>query len=203
PNTGGMGCYSPASIVTSEIEAQVMETIIGPTVTEMNRRGTPFRGVLYAGLMITATGPKLIEFNVRFGDPECQVMMTRLRSDLVPALLATRDKELHHIALRWHDKAALTVVMATQGYPASYPKDTPINDLDAAEADESITLFHAGTRRDGDQWLSTGGRVLGVTALGETIAQAQTSAYRSVDRLDWPRGFCRRDIGWREIAREG
>jgi phosphoribosylamine--glycine ligase len=151
--------------------------------------------------MMTPAGPKLLEFNVRFGDPECQVMMARLMSDLMPALMATRSSELHHTSLRWWPKAALSVVMATEGYPASHPKDTPINGLEAADAMKDVTVFHAGTRRDGEQWLSTGGRVLGVTALGETIEDAQTRAYEAVDAIDWPQGFCRRDIGWRAVGR--
>jgi len=201
PNTGGMGCYSPAPVVTPEVEAAVMATIIRPTITRMAQMGCPFKGVLYAGLMITAQGPKLIEYNVRFGDPECQVMMTRLMSDLVPALLATRDGTLGHVDLRWWPKAAVSVVMATKGYPGSYPKDTPIGGLDAAGALDDVTVFHAGTRREGDRLLSTGGRVLGVTALGDTIAAAQVQAYRAVDAIDWPDGFCRRDIAWRALRR--
>ena len=201
PNTGGMGCYSPTPIVTDAVEETILETIIRPSVAEMARRGCPFRGVLFAGLMMTPAGPKLLEFNVRFGDPECQVMMARLMSDLMPALMATRSSELHHTSLRWWPKAALSVVMATEGYPASYPKDTPIHGLEAADAMEDVTVFHAGTRRDGDQWLSTGGRVLGVTALGETIEDAQTRAYEAVDAIDWPQGFCRRDIGWRAVGK--
>ncbi len=201
PNTGGMGCYSPTPIVTDAVEETILETIIRPSVAEMARRGCPFRGVLFAGLMMTPAGPKLLEFNVRFGDPECQVMMARLMSDLMPALMATRSSELHHTSLRWWPKAALSVVMATEGYPASYPKDTPIHGLEAADAMEDVTVFHASTRRDGDQWLSTGGRVLGVTALGETIEDAQTRAYEAVDAIDWPQGFCRRDIGWRAVGK--
>ncbi len=201
PNTGGMGCYSPTPIVTDAVEESILETIIRPSVAEMARRGCTFRGVLFAGLMMTPSGAKLLEFNVRFGDPECQVMMARLMSDLLPALMATRSGELHHTSLRWWPKAALSVVMATEGYPASYPKDTPMSGLEAADAMEDVTVFHAGTRRDGDQWLSTGGRVLGVTALGETIEDAQTRAYEAVDRIDWPQGFCRRDIGWRAVGR--
>ena len=201
PNTGGMGCYSPAPVVTPQVEAAVMEKIIRPTIARMAELGCPFKGVLYAGLMVTAEGPKLIEYNVRFGDPETQVIMARLMSDLVPALMATRDGTLGHIDLRWWPKAALSVVMATRGYPGSYPKNTPIAGLEDAGAMEDVTVFHAGTKRDGDRWLSTGGRVLGVTALGATIADAQAQAYRAVDTIAWPDGFCRRDIGWRAIGR--
>ena len=201
PNTGGMGCYSPAPVVTPQVEAAVMERIIRPTIARMAALGCPFRGVLYAGLMVTAEGPKLIEYNVRFGDPEAQVLVTRLMSDLVPALMATRDGTLGHIDLRWWPKAALSVVMATRGYPGSYPKNTPIEGLENAGAMEDVTVFHAGTKHEGDRWLSTGGRVLGVTALGTTIADAQAQAYRAVDAIAWPDGFCRRDIGWRAIGR--
>jgi phosphoribosylamine--glycine ligase len=201
PNTGGMGCYSPTPMVDEAVEATILDTIIRPTVAEMARRGAPFRGVLFAGLMMTETGPRLLEFNVRFGDPECEVMMARLMSDIVPALMATRDRELHHVSLRWWPKAAVTVIMATKGYPGSYPKDTPIHGLDAAGALEDVTVFHAGTRHDGEAWLSTGGRVLGVTALGETIQAAQKRAYEAVDAIDWPQGFCRRDIAWRAVGR--
>ncbi len=201
PNTGGMGCYSPAPVVTAEIEAAVMERIIGPTIARMAELCCPFRGVLYAGLMITAEGPKLIEYNVRFGDPETQVMMARMMSDLLPALMATRDGTLGHITLRWWPKAALTVVMAARGYPGSYPKNTLIDGLETAGALEDVTVFHAGTKREDGRWLSTGGRVLGVTALGSTIAEAQANAYRAVDAIAWPDGFCRRDIGWRAVGR--
>ena len=201
PNTGGMGCYSPAPVVTPDVEAAVMERIIRPTVARMAQLGCPFKGVLYAGLMIAADGPKLIEYNVRFGDPEAQVMMARLMSDLVPALLATRDGTLGHVDLRWWPKAAVSVVMATKGYPGSYPKDTEIGGLEAAGALDDVTVFHAGTKRDGARLLSNGGRVLGVTALGDTITAAQAQAYRAVDAIAWPDGFCRRDIGWRALGR--
>ncbi len=202
PNTGGMGCYSPAPVVSAETETRILGDIIRPTVAEMARRGTPFRGILYAGLMITSDGPKLLEYNVRFGDPECQVLMARLRSDLVPALLATRDGELDHVDLRWREETALTVVMATRGYPGTYPEATPIDGLeDAIPSDGAI--FHAGTARKDGGWVSAGGRVLGVTALGGTLAEARDRAYASVDRIDWPDGFCRRDIGEKGMARSG
>ena len=202
PNTGGMGCCSPAPAVDPAMEAAILETVVRPTLAELARRGCPFRGVLYAGLMLTPEGPKLLEYNVRFGDPECQAMMARLKSDLVPALVAARDGALRHLDLRWRDEAALCVVMATRGYPGPYPKPTPIAGLDEAAADSDTIIFHAGTRRDGERWLSDGGRVLGVTALGGTVAEAQARAYAAVDRIDWAEGFCRRDIGWRAIARE-
>ena len=200
PNTGGMGCYSPAPVVSPEMEARILDDVIRPTVAEMARRGTPFRGVLYAGLMMTPGGPKLLEYNVRFGDPECQVLMARLRSDLVPALLATRDGELDHVDLRWRDESALTVVMATRGYPGSYAAETPIKGLEGAAGAGDI-VFHAGTARKDGAWVSAGGRVLGVTALGPTLADARGRAYEAVDRIDWPGGYCRRDIGLKGIAR--
>ena len=191
----------PPPGATPEVEAAVMERIIRPTVARMAQLGCPFKGVLYAGLMITDEGPKLIEYNVRFGDPEAQVMMARLMSDLVPALLATRDGTLGHVDLRWWPKAAVSVVMATRGYPGSYPRDTEIGGIEAAGALDDVTVFHAGTKRDGARLLSSGGRVLGVTALGDTIAAAQAQAYRAVDAIAWPDGFCRRDIGWRALGR--
>ena len=198
PNTGGMGAYSPAPVVTEAMEQRVLATIVRPAVAEMARRGAAFRGVLYAGLMITPAGPKLLEFNVRFGDPECQALMTRLRSDIVPALIAACDGELDHVDLRWKPEASLTVVMAAQGYPGSYPKGTPIAGIESAR-DTDVEVFHAGTRRDGERWLSTGGRVLGVTALGVTVADARARAYKAVERIDWPCGFYRRDIGSRAV----
>ena len=201
PNTGGMGAYSPAPIMTPLIEKVVAARIIRPTVDAMAEEGRPYKGVLYAGLMITADGPKLVEYNVRFGDPECQVLMMRLKSDLLPALLAARDGVLKHFDLRWYDDAALTVVMAAKGYPGYYQKGTEIRGLDAAGEVPDVKVFHAGTRRDGDRVLATGGRVLNVTATGKTVAEAQARAYEAVDRIDWPEGFCRRDIGWRAIGR--
>jgi phosphoribosylamine--glycine ligase len=202
PNTGGMGAYSPAPTLTPELQAMVMETIIRPTVDGMAAEGSPYKGVLYAGLMLTATGPKLLEYNVRFGDPECQVLAMRLKSDLLPALVAACDGQLAHLDLRWFDAAALTVVMAANGYPGAYQKNSEIRGLDALADMEDVKVFHAGTRRDGDRLLATGGRVLNVTALGASIGEAQMRAYAAVDRIDWPGGFCRRDIGWRAVARE-
>ena len=199
PNTGGMGCYSPAPVVTPEIEARILDDIIRPTIAAMRRRGTPFRGVLYAGLMITSDGPRLLEYNVRFGDPECQVLLARLKDDLVPALLATRDGTLDSMSLSWRRESALTVVMATRGYPGTYPTATPIRCLDEAAGEDGVIL-HAGTARKADGWVSAGGRVLGVTACGASLAEARDRAYRIVDRIDWPEGFCRRDIGLRGLA---
>jgi len=202
PNTGGMGAYSPAPVMTDEITRRTMDEIIWPTVQGMAARGTPFQGVLFAGLMITASGPKLIEYNVRFGDPETQVLVMRLKSDLLPALVATADGVLKTFDLRWHDDTALTVVMASKGYPGSYTKGTPIGALDDARAVQGVELFHAGTSREGDQLRATGGRVLNVTARGRSVAEAQRAAYEAVAKIDWPGGFCRKDIGWRAIERE-
>ena len=195
PNTGGMGAFSPTPLVTPAIEGTVMERIILPTVRAMTRDGRPFKGVLYAGLMLTEAGPKLLEYNVRFGDPECQVLMMRLMSDIVPALIATRDGILKEVDLRWYDEAALCVVMAAKGYPDEPLRGTEIRGLDRAASDRDVKIFHAGTKRDGDRILADGGRVLGVTALGTDIAIAREHAYAAVDRIDWAEGFCRRDIG--------
>ncbi len=202
PNTGGMGAYSPAPVMTEALCTETMDRIILPTVKAMASAGTPFKGVLYAGLMITQQGPQLIEYNVRFGDPECQVLMMRLKSDILAALLATADGVLGDFALQWHDQSALSVVMASNGYPGGYEKGTRIANLDAAAAEEDVEVFHAGTARDGDRVSATGGRVLNVTALGDTVAEAAQKAYRAVDLIDWPQGFCRRDIGRRAIERE-
>jgi len=202
PNTGGMGAYSPASIVTSSIAARVMADIVEPTVRTMAARGTPYVGVLYAGLMLTQAGPKLIEYNVRFGDPEAQVLVMRLKSDLLTALLATCDGVLDTFDVRWHDDVALTVVMAANGYPGPAQKGTEIKALDRARAVEEVEIFHAGTRREGDRLLADGGRVLNVAARGRTVAEARVRAYQAVQLIDWPGGFCRSDIGWRELDRE-
>lgn len=202
PNTGGMGAYSPAPAVDDAMLERAMEEIVRPAVAAMAADGAPFRGVLYAGLMIGADGPRLLEFNVRFGDPECQVLVARLKSDLLPALMAARDGELAHFDLRWSDRAALCVVMAAKGYPGTYEKGDEIRGLDKAE-DGSATVFHAGTARRDGRTVAAGGRVLGVTATGRDVAEAQAAAYRAVDRIDWPGGFCRRDIGWRALARGG
>ncbi|MGY8955447.1 MAG: phosphoribosylamine--glycine ligase [Alphaproteobacteria bacterium] len=201
PNTGGMGAYSPAPSLTEALEAQVMETIIMPTVRGMAADGCPYTGVLYAGLMLTEKGPELLEYNVRFGDPECQVLMMRLRSDIVPALVAACDGMLESFDLRWTDDAALTVVLAANGYPGSYAKGTEIKNLDAA-AQTGAMVFHAGTTAEGDTIRANGGRVLNVTAYAPSISEAQSRAYAAVDAIDWPDGFCRRDIGWRAIGSE-
>jgi phosphoribosylamine--glycine ligase len=197
PNTGGMGAFSPSPLVTPEIEAEIIECIVGPTVAAMRRDGKPFKGVLYAGLMLTADGPKLLEYNVRFGDPECQALMMRLKSDIVPVLLAAREGILNQVDLRWYDEAALCVVMAAKGYPEEPLRGTEIRGLDAVASDPDVKIFHAGTRRDGDRLLADGGRVLGVTALGKDLTAARERAYGAIDRIEWPEGFCRRDIGRR------
>ena len=202
PNTGGMGAYSPAPVMTAEITKRTMDEIVLPTVAAMRQMGAPFKGVLFAGLMITADGPKLIEYNTRFGDPECQVMMMRLMSDLVPALIASRDGQLKNFDLRWYDEAALVVVMATNGYPGNYGKGSVIGGLDAAAAMDDVQIFHAGTKTDGGRITANGGRVLGVAATGSSVREAQARAYAAVDRIDWPGGFCRRDIGYLAVERE-
>ena len=202
PNTGGMGAYSPAPILTPDLEADAMSRFIAPTVTAMATRGMPYAGVIYLGLMITTRGPKLVEYNCRFGDPECQVLMMRLKSDLLTALLASRDGMLNRIDVRWHDRAALTVVMASKGYPGPYEKGHVIHGLDEAQRLPGVEIFHAGTERRDGRILATGGRVLNVTATGTTVSEARDRAYRAVDLIRWEGAFCRRDIGWRALARE-
>ena len=197
PNTGGMGACSPVPAVTPEIEGAVMERIILPTARAMARDGRPFKGVLYAGLMLTDEGPKLLEYNVRFGDPECQALVMRLKSDLLPALLAVHDGVLRDVDLRWYDETALCVVMAARGYPDDPLRGTEIRGLAAAASDPDVKIFHAGTRREGGRLLADGGRVLGVTALGSDLAAARARAYTAIGRIDWPEGFYRRDIGKR------
>jgi phosphoribosylamine--glycine ligase len=203
PNTGGMGAYSPAPVVTPEVQRIALERIFKPTVAAMKAAGTPFQGVLYAGVIVDKGQPKLIEFNVRFGDPECQPLMVRLKSDLLPALVATRDGELKDFDLRWHDEASLCVVMAAKGYPGDYAKNTEIKGLDRAARVENTVVFHAGTAEKDGKILATGGRVLGVTARGKTVEEARARAYRAVDLIDWPQGFCRRDIAWRAMKQAG
>ena len=200
PNTGGMGAYSPAPVMTEEHAQRAMHDIVLPTLRVMKSLGMPYKGVLYAGLMITAEGPKLIEYNVRFGDPECQVLMLRLMSDLVPAMLACCDGVLESFDLRWYPDAALTVVMAAKGYPGSYAKGSLIEELDAAAEVEGVEIFHAGTMVQNGRILANGGRVLDVSAVGRTVAEAQARAYAAVDRIRWTEGFCRRDIGHRAVA---
>ncbi len=202
PNTGGMGAYSPAPVMTDEMCRRTMDEIIVPTLRAMREKGAAFKGVLFAGLMITEQGPKLIEYNVRFGDPECQVLMLRMRGDIVPALFAACDGQLNHFSLRWFPDPALTVVMAAKGYPGDYAKGTRIDGLDDAAAVAGVEIFHAGTKEEDGRILASGGRVLNVCALGKTVAEAQARAYEAVDRITWPEGFCRRDIGLRAVARE-
>jgi phosphoribosylamine--glycine ligase len=199
PNTGGMGAYSPTKLVDAAMEKRIMETIVLPTVKGMAKEGAPFKGVLFAGLMIGKAGPKLIEFNVRFGDPECQTLMLRLKSDLLPALIASQQGELKRFDLRWRDDTAICVVMAAEGYPNTPKKGTEIRNLDAAGKLDGVTVFHAGTKADGAKIVADGGRVLGVCAIGKTANDAQAKAYKAVDAIDWPGGFCRRDIGWRVL----
>jgi phosphoribosylamine---glycine ligase len=202
PNTGGMGAYSPAPNIDEAMSARVMAEIIMPTLRAMKAMGAPYKGVLYAGLMITGDGPQLIEYNARFGDPETQVLMLRLMSDLVPALLASRDGMLKNFDLRWYPEPALTVVMAAKGYPGSYERGTLIEGLDEAAKVEGVEIFHAGTKADGTRILANGGRVLNVSAIGKTVGEAQKRAYEAIARIHWPEGFCRHDIGWRAVERE-
>ena len=202
PNTGGMGAYSPAPNIDAALSARVMAEIIEPTLRAMRAMGAPYKGVLYAGLMITRDGPKLIEYNARFGDPETQVLMLRLMSDLVPALLASRDGQLKSFDLRWYPDPALTVVMAAKGYPGHYARGSVIEGLEDAAEVEGVQIFHAGTMADGTKILANGGRVLNVSAIGKTVKQAQARAYEAISRIRWPEGFYRHDIGWRAIERE-
>jgi phosphoribosylamine--glycine ligase len=201
PNTGGMGAYSPAPALTPELEQEVMARIILPTVRAMSEAGRPFKGVLYAGLMLTREGPKLIEYNVRFGDPECQVLMVRLMSDLLPALMAARDGMLDQLDLRWFKDAALTVVMAAEGYPDAPKLGGAIAWLDRAAEIPGVAIFHAATKLEGGRLVATGGRVLSVTGQGPDIGAARELAYQAIDRISFPEGFCRRDIGWRALER--
>jgi phosphoribosylamine---glycine ligase len=206
PNTGGMGAYSPVPILDQATFDRAMREIVLPTAKAMKDAGTPFQGVLYAGLMIgNDRKPRLVEYNCRFGDPECQVLMMRLKSDIVPALIACADGGLKHFDLRWTDEAALTVIMATKGYPDSYPRGSEIRGLEAASKVEGVQIFHAGTKfgsegADGKRILANGGRVLNVTAMAPTVELARERAYRAVDLIDWPEGFCRRDIAWRAVV---
>ncbi len=201
PNTGGMGAYTPAPVVDKDMVDRIMAEIIEPTVKGMVAEGRPYKGVLYAGLMITEEGPKLIEYNVRFGDPECQPLVMRLKSDLLEALLACADGRLDEIKLKWHKDAALLVVMAAEGYPGHYEKGTVINGVDKAESHKDVVVFHAGTARDNGALTANGGRVLGIGAMASSVKEAQKRAYKAVDEIDWPEGFCRRDIGWRAVNR--
>ncbi len=202
PNTGGMGAYSPAPVMTEELHHKIMSRIIEPTVVAMNAEGCPYTGVLYAGIMIVDGEPLLLEYNARFGDPECQVLMPRLKSDILPVLLAAVDGVLDQVELEWHEDVALTVVLAARGYPGEYNKGTVIRNVTSAEELPGITISHAGTDIKDGNLLATGGRALNITALGKNVREAQERAYEAVDVIDWPDGFCRRDIGWRAISRE-
>ncbi|MBR1126289.1 phosphoribosylamine--glycine ligase [Bradyrhizobium lablabi] len=202
PNTGGMGAYSPAPVMTEAMCARVMDEMIRPTLRALKAMGTPYKGVIFAGIMVTKDGPKLVEYNARFGDPECQVLMLRMMSDIVPALLACADGQLKNFNLRWFDDAALTVIMATKGYPGDYGRGSVIGGLDEAAKVEGVEIFHAGTAAKDGRIVANGGRVLNVCALGRNVTEAQARAYQAVDRINWPEGFCRRDIGWQAVARE-
>lgn len=199
PNTGGMGAYSPAPVMTPQVEARALDEIVRPTMSEMVRRGTPFQGVLFVGLMIDAGAPSLVEYNVRFGDPECQCLMMRLGGQVLDLLLACAEGQLDRAQVHWAEDHALCVVMAAAGYPGSYAKGGAIGGLDALPSDSRNMVFHAGTARRDGQTVAAGGRVLGVTARGDTLSEARDRAYAMVDGVDWPDGFCRRDIGWRAL----
>jgi phosphoribosylamine--glycine ligase len=200
PNTGGMGAYSPAPVLSDTVAARTMEEIIRPTLAEMVRRGTPYQGVLYAGLMIKDGAPRLVEYNVRFGDPECQILMMRLGAQAFDLIHACAEGRLADAQVTWADDHAITVVLAAKGYPGNYEKGSEIKGLSGLGEDSFRMVFHAGTTRDGDRVLATGGRVLNVTARAATLEAARAAAYADVDAIDWPGGFCRRDIGWRTLA---
>ncbi len=202
PNTGGMGAIAPPPFVTPALIEHVMARIIRPTLAEMHARGTPFRGILFAGLMITEHGPKLIEYNVRFGDPECEALLPRLQSDLLPVLIAACDGKLDTVELQWKNEASAVVIMAARGYPGDYVKHSKIRGLDAAGQVPGVRIFHSGTEMRGDDLLSSGGRVLAVCGTGADLRQALARAYQAIDLIDWPEGFCRRDIGWQAIMHE-
>ncbi len=202
PNTGGMGAYSPAPVVTAAMADEIMTHIVAPTVAAMAAEGRPYKGVLYAGVMITPDGPKVLEYNVRFGDPECQALMVRLQSDILDLIEATIDGRLDRLRPAWSPGTGLVVVMAAKGYPGAYAKGSEIRGLARAGACEGVTVFHAGTRAQDGRIVADGGRVLGIASSGATAAEAQRRAYGAVDLVDWPNGFCRRDIGWRAVARE-
>ena len=199
PNTGGMGAYSPAPVLSDEIAAKAISEIVQPTIDEMARRGTPYQGVLYAGFMIKDGQPRLVEYNCRFGDPECQVLMMRLGAQALDLLLACAEERLADIRVSWADDHAITVVMASNGYPGAYEKGSAIGGLDALPEDSSNMVFHAGTTAKGEQITANGGRVLNITARGASLAEARERAYTMVSKIDWPEGFNRTDIGWRAL----
>ncbi len=200
PNTGGMGAYSPAPVLTAAIQARALDEIVLPTIREMAKRGTPYQGVLYAGLMIEDGRARLVEYNARFGDPETQVLMMRLGAQALDLMLACAEGRLDGAQVTWAEDHALTVVMAAKGYPGPYAKGSVIGGLESCPEDSRHMVFHAGTALKGGQVVATGGRVLNVTARGDTLAEAQARAYGMVDRIDWAEGFCRRDIGWRALS---
>ena len=200
PNTGGMGAYSPARLMTPAMEQEILENILKPTVSAMKAEGCPFTGVFFAGIMVANDVPKLLEYNVRFGDPECQTLMMRLKSDLVEILYAAAIKKLDTVKADWSENPSLCVVMAAKGYPGSYTKNTPIRNLETAAKIDGVNIFHAGTALKDGEIVSIGGRVLGITASGSTVTEAREKAYAAVDALDWPEGFCRRDIAWRALS---
>ncbi|UXM95826.1 phosphoribosylamine--glycine ligase [Bartonella sp. HY329] len=201
PNTGGMGAYSPASIMSDELIAQTMREIIEPTMRGMIAIGAPFTGILYAGLMLTDHGPKLIEYNARFGDPECQVLMMLLQDDLIPLLEKAATGNLAGVTPKWANEAALTIVLAAEGYPDHPLKGTIIEGVEEAAKEKDVVIFHAGTALKDGKLIANGGRVLNVTAKGATVLEAQHKAYAAIDKINWPQGFCRQDIGYKEIAR--
>ncbi len=199
PNTGGMGAYSPAPVLTPALEKEVLERIIAPTIATLAKHGTPYQGVLYAGLILTEAGPKLIEYNCRFGDPEAQVILPRLQGDIIELMLACVDGTLQNKHASWRNEHALTVVLAAKGYPGAVQKGSPLPDLAQAEKMKGVIVFHAGTAEKDEKLVANGGRVLNITALGATLAEAQAKAYAAVDQIGWSEGFCRRDIGWRAL----
>jgi phosphoribosylamine--glycine ligase len=198
-NTGGMGAYSPAPVLSDEIAQKALDEIVQPTIDEMAKRGTPYQGVLYVGLMIKDGQPRLVEYNVRFGDPECQVLMMRLGAQAMDLMHAAAEERLHETQVNWADDHAITVVMAANGYPGSYEKGSVIGELDAIAADSKNMVFHAGTTAKDGQITASGGRVLNVTARGASLQEARDRAYAMVDTIDWPSGFYRNDIGWRAL----
>ena len=202
PNTGGMGAYTPTPLVDKAMEKKIMAEIIQPTIEAMAAEGAPYKGVLFAGLMVENGEPRVLEYNVRFGDPECQVLMARMNSDVLEALVACADGNLKDAKITWKRSTALVVVMAADGYPGHYAKGTQISKLEEAQNVKGVEVFHAGTKAQGKKVLANGGRVLGVTSIGKTVKEAQDKAYEAVDAIDWPEGFCRRDIGWRAVERE-
>ncbi|PIB24491.1 phosphoribosylamine--glycine ligase [Amylibacter kogurei] len=199
PNTGGMGAYSPAPVMTDAVTQKALVEIVQPTVDEMARRGTPYQGVLYAGFMIKDGQPRLVEYNVRFGDPECQVLMMRLGAQALDAMLACAKGQLDQFQINWADDHALTIVMAANGYPGSYAKGSAIKGLEGLNNETKLHIFHAGTKSDGTTVLANGGRVLNITARGETLQSARDAAYETIAKIDWPDGFYRKDIGWRAL----